>query len=180
LLPDELYFEHINVTWPVVTHKRRWYRRQDIHERHDYVPSGAAEAYRVDGPKDLPALPPHLAGKIDAALAFKASISKPLPPGGPDRTFVIYGAEHDTVCEAVMTDDGPADERGEVECTLGGDQKGDGTVPTESGRGEPLWGSGVEVDRDNTAEHFMMTETPTFHGILSLHLPPGGRDGTPT
>jgi len=175
LLPDELYFTHINTRWPVVTHERRWYRRHGSFERHDYVPSTAAEAYRSDGPKDLPALPTHLSGKIEAALAFKASMSGPLPPGGADRTFVIYGAEHETVCEAVMTDDGPADRRGDIECTLGGDQKGDGTVPTESGRGEPLWGAGVEVYRDNTAEHFMMTETATFHAILTQHLRRGGR-----
>ena len=64
LLPDEMYFEHINKQWPVVTHKKRWYRRHCSYERRDYVPSMAAEAYRSDNAKDLPALPTHLAGKI--------------------------------------------------------------------------------------------------------------------
>lgn len=173
LIPDELYFTNVNPRWPVVTHKKRWYRRSGYYERHDHVPTTAAEAYRRDGNKDITGLPPHMAAGVTAALAFKASISGPLPPGGEDRTFVIYGKGHDTPCEAVMTDDGPADERGDVDCELGGDQGGDGTVPTESGRGEPLWGSGVTVERDDTAEHFMMTETPRLHGILSQYLPRG-------
>jgi len=173
LLPDELYFQHVNPTFPVVTHKDRWYQLGGVYERQDYIPSTAAETYRQDGNNDLPALPSHLAGKVEAALAFKASISKPLPPGGASRTFVIYGAKHDTPCEAIMTDDGSAGHRGDVDCTIGGDQGGDGTVPTQSGRGEPLWGPGVIVERDDGAEHFMMTETATFHAILAQHLPPG-------
>ena len=173
LIPDELYFKHVNPTSPVVTHKDRWYQVGGVYERHNYVPSTAVEAYRLDGPDDLPALPGHLAGKVEAALAFKASISTPLPPGGANRTFVIYGAKHDTPCEAVMTDDGNAGNRGDVECTIGGHQGGDGTVPTLSGRGEPLWGPGVVVERDDGTEHFMMTETKRFHGILAQHLPRG-------
>ncbi len=173
LVPDELYFKHVNPRWPVVTHERRWYHRSNFYQRHDHVPRTAAEAYRQDDPKDITGLAPQLAAKVTAALAFKASISGPLPPGGEDRTFVIYGARRDTPCEAVMTDDGPADHRGDVEAVLGGDQGGDGTVPTESGRGEPLWGAGVTVERDDTAEHFMMTETPRLHAILSRYLPRG-------
>lgn len=175
LLPDELYFTHVNPTFPVVTHKDRWFNRGGVYKKYDYVPSSALEAYRQDGNKDIPALPPHLIGKVTEALAFKQAISGPLPPGGPERTIVVYGASHDTKSEAVMTDDGDADTRGEIEATLGGDQGGDGTVPKESGRAVGLHGAGVTLERDNSTEHFMMTETARFHSIVQEHLEPGGR-----
>ncbi len=175
LIPDELYFKRINPTSPVVTHKKRWAQRGGLYERRDFTPDTAADAYKMDNDKDIAGYPSRLAGRISEALAFKASISKPLPPGGEDRTFVIYGAKNDTVCEAEIIDDGPADKRGTVTANLGGDQKGDGTVPTQSGRGGPLSENGVTIERDNTAEHFMMTETPRLHGILAQYLPRGGR-----
>lgn len=174
LLPDHLYFEHINGSWPVVTHKQRWYRRSHGWERHDFIPNSPHDAYLSDNHKDIAALPPSLRGKIEAAMAFKRTISVPLPPGGDGRTIVVYGASHDTLCEAVMTDDGDATTRGDVEVELGGDQGGDGTVPRESGRGRSLWHGGVIAERDNGAEHFMLTETTNFHRIIENHIPPGG------
>jgi len=51
--------------------------------------------------------------------------------------------------------------------------RGDATVPKESGRGEILWPAGCEVTRDNGAEHFMLTETPTVQMILETNLARG-------
>jgi pimeloyl-ACP methyl ester carboxylesterase len=175
LIPDDLYFEHVHPTWPLVTHEDKWYRGSSSYERRDYTPMGASETYFANDRTDIPALPPQFKAQVGAALAFKKSISVDLPPGGADKTIVVYGAKNETVCESVMTDDGDAGQRGNVTATLGGEQGGDGTVPKESGRGEELHGSGVVLQRDNSAEHFMMTETKTFHAVLSQYLEPGGR-----
>ena len=114
-------------------------------------------------------MPNHLQGKIREAMAFKQSISKPLPPGVGSRCFVIYGAKHTTTTEATVQ----RSSSGITGKITADHQGGDATVPKESGRGEILWPAGCEVTRDNGAEHFMLTETPTVQMILETNLARG-------
>lgn len=155
LLPDEDYFS-------VIHHGMQDYIVKDV--TNGTVPLTWQECYLGPGPW---ALPGHLQGKINAAMAFKAKIRKPLPPTDPSKCHVIYGAKHPTPTEALLT---PSASGIEAEVTTG-DHGGDATVPKESGRGDLLCPPAANVHRDDGAEHFMLTETGTVKMILETTLP---------
>jgi hypothetical protein len=176
LLPDEKYFEHVHPRWPLATAMGVRHRKVDhrvetttfedapvpVHGN----PTTWQALYLED--RDL-RLPTNLHPRVRAAMDFKRRISGPLPPGDGGRTMIIYGRRQPTnsSAELFVTDD-------DIDVTFTGEQGGDGTVPTESGRGQPLWVGEPRVEMENSCEHFMLTEAPNVARLLREFLPPGG------
>jgi hypothetical protein len=189
LLPDEQYFTHVNPTWPVARRLEATTRATlaDAQRLPDmvWVGSGRGEGADVAQPvrytrtpatwqelyltdPDLQ-LPGDLHERVRQAMDFKQRISGPLPPENGSNTMIVYGAAQPTLSTAdYRVDDGA------VHVQLSGAQGGDGTVPKESGRGEPLWSGTPTVTVENGSEHFRLTELASVHLLVRQFFPPGG------
>lgn len=175
LLPDHLYFQHANPTFPMAVYEYEVYGPrgpdQEIeHWAERVAPSTWEEQYLTAEWLSLPAT---MHQRVREAMAFKRKIAGPLPPEDGSKTLVVYGIHQPTQTELSFSQP----DRDPTPVSLvarPNKQGGDGTVARLSGQGKALWAGSPRVEVENSVAHFRMTEVATVHQMLREFLPFGG------